>query len=235
MSEVFCAVPEATAAAANTNCRWPHSPVRWTIGEKLDEFDDEAYKEILTNAIAIWEAVSGLRTEYVESNANIVCLARHIDGPRGILAEAQLPCGNVNESTQLWVRFDVGEAWVNAQNPPQQRMDLFRVAGHEFGHSWGIGHIEGVRALMNPFISDVRGLMPPDINEQVDRYGKVPPQPPNGGGQTPCYQLARYFIGSQNFNSQDEQDIIRALDLTIGRFQKAQGNKDAQATPSQPG
>lgn len=192
----FCNVPEpALERAAQSRCKWTTSFVpTYSIAEKLDEFSDEEYFDLCEDSWAPWEAKTGWRVKYVDQpNANIILTTRPIDGQAGVLAEAQLPCGNIGRRTQLSMWADTGEVWVNAENPSVRMMDARRVFIHEFGHLIGIGHINGVRAIMNPAVSEIRTLLPPDIEQGVLRYGD-PASTPGPDGSTPCDQLLRLFI-----------------------------------------
>ena len=189
----FCSVPEQALAAAEANvCKWPAGHVfTYSIAEKLDEFSDEEYIDLCDDSWAPWEAKTAWRVQYLDQpNTNIVLTTRSIDGQFGVLAEAQLPCGNITTASQLRMWADVGETWVNAENPAGRMMDAKRVFIHEFGHLIGIGHINGVPAIMNPTISDIRTLKPPDIEQGELRYGD-PGDTPTPDGSTPCDSLLR--------------------------------------------
>ena len=189
----FCSVPEhALADAARNICQWPKGVVpTYSIAEKLDAFTDAEYLELCDEAWAPWEARSGFRVEYLDQpNANIILTTARIDGPFGILADMMLPCGNVTSRTQLVGRFDVGETWVNADNPAGRMIDGIEVFRHEFGHAIGIGHWEQDDALMNPTISGNRRLRPWDIEQVVLRHGD-PSETPGPGGESACETMLR--------------------------------------------
>lgn len=173
----FCNVPDQVVEFARQSvCKWRHAPIRWTVVRGLAGFAIDDLVDVYRQAWRNWEEVSGVRMEYVPAsgNANILVGARRIDRQFGTLAEAQLPCGNVQPGTQLQVWFDESESWVVAANPPQGKMDLLRVAIHEFGHSLGIGHSDdGIRnAIMDPSVSRIRSLQAWDIGQAQMRYGE---------------------------------------------------------------
>jgi hypothetical protein len=179
----YCAVNESLANRANQNiCRWPAgATLRWTVVASLPGWSVQSLAEVYRDALAMWSAVSAVKFEYTgnSSRANILIGARRIDGPAGVLAEAELPCGRITPSTQLRAWFDISERWVVAANPPPGSVDFLRVAGHEFGHNLGIGHNSDgiINALMDPTVSHIRSLQNWDIAQAVMRYGSVAPPP----------------------------------------------------------
>jgi len=193
----FCAVKESAIALAATNlCRWPQGHViTWTIEERLTEFSDEEYSDVCEMAWGMWEAKSGVRLEYVTGGRpNIILTTRRIDGEFGILAEAELPCGNITPQSQLRMWADSSESWVNAQNPSGRMIDALRVIAHEFGHLLGLSHITKDRALMNPAVSEIRTLQALDIEQAVLRYGDSSTTPPPSGGVNLCGGLLNHLF-----------------------------------------
>ena len=193
MDQTFCCVPQANLDAAAANpCQWPAGHViRWTIGDKLPQFTDDEYLEVCRLAWAPWEAESGVRLRYTDGTPNVILTTRRIDGQAGVLAEAQLPCGNVTPTSQLRMWADTSENWTNAENPTGRMFDALRVLMHEFGHLLGISHINGDRALMNPRVSEIRTLQPPDIQEARRRYGDPSETPED---VDPCEKLIRQLF-----------------------------------------
>jgi hypothetical protein len=185
----FCNVSETLAASAQVNvCRWPAGMpmLRWTVVAGLPGFSAQSLTQTYEAAFTMWSLVSGVRFAYVPqtNSANILVGSRRIDGPAGVLAEAELPCGRITSSSQLRAWFDNSESWVVAENFPRGKMDLLRVAGHEFGHNLGIGHnTDGVtNSLMDPMVSHFRRPQNWDIMQAVMRYGTpgvVPPTEPD--------------------------------------------------------
>lgn len=175
----YCNTPDVRAMGAHL-CQWPRGHVlTWNFVGGIAGFSRAEVLATFSDAWKLWENVSGVRTKY-DDDANIVITTRRIDGPAGVLAEAQLPCGSIGPDSQLHVWFDRGDRWVNSANPPSGQMDLFRVAVHEFGHSLGIGHeTSSEPAIMDPTVSHIRTLQPWDIAEVQKRYGaKSDPAPP---------------------------------------------------------
>lgn len=172
------------AQAARGQCQWPRGMVvRWTVQDPTPPFSKTQMKEILTLAWSGWEAVCGIRAQWVSqaARANVVVTHRRIDGAGGVLAEAQLPCGNAGDSTQLGVWNDTGDDWVVSKNMDGRMIDLLRVDMHEFGHSLGLGHApERSRNLMAPSISSIRSPQNGwDIPQSQARYGPPSETPPD--------------------------------------------------------
>jgi hypothetical protein len=187
MPQIFCNVPQHEMGGMGAGvCQWPIGmTVKYSVLDPLPGFDKDSFFDLMKEAITPWDEVSGVVTQATKNpaEANILIGVRRIDGPQGVLAEAELPCGNVNERTQLRVWGDSSDQWIVAENPPSGRVDVIRVYRHEFGHSFGIGHNQdGVKnALMDPYVSDIRTLQEWDIAQQVLRYGEDILPPPVGG------------------------------------------------------
>lgn len=193
----FCNVPEHVVGQANGRlCQWPRGHVvTWTVTGLLPGWTREQLVEVYGRAWLAWTSVSGLKTQFVEQvkQANIEVTSRAIDGPAGVLAEAELPCGNVTPSTRLRCWFDNREQkWVDAINVGGiGAVDLLRVAIHEFGHNLGHGHDTDGRtnSIMDPAVSHLRDPQQVDIQRQIERYGEPvampdPTEPPAGDGRT---------------------------------------------------
>lgn len=201
----YCATKASALAFAEANlCKWLDGMVvNYTIADKLPQFTDEEYKDAVEESWAPWLAESGLRIRYVDGSSrnpedypNVIFTIRPIDGQFGILAEAELPCGNVNSRSQRRIWFDTNDRWANATNPPARFLDLIEVARHEIGHVIGIPHITSTNALMNPTVQGNRNLRPADIAEAVRRYGdpSQTPLPPGQGTPDFCENLLRNFF-----------------------------------------
>lgn len=139
--------------------------------------------DVFERSFAMWSLACGVLFEYsaqgAQSNIPITTAAL----PRNVLADAMLPCGPVNQRTQLPQRFSTLIDYRNAENPPQGSIALFPVAAHETGHSVGIGHNTNPNetALLDPVYNvRIQSLQPWDVMEAVRRYGEfIPPPDPD--------------------------------------------------------
>lgn len=178
MAEQFCNLPMALAGERGAGLyQWPMGTrLTWTVVQTIPGFSQSELTDVCREAWKAWDDICGITIDWTAdpSRANILIGCRPIDGQYGVLAEAELPVGNVNPSTQLRVWIDNTDKFVAAENPPSGRIDLLRVIRHEFGHSLGIGHNQdGVtNSLMDPTVSNIRTLQSWDIEQAVLRYGK---------------------------------------------------------------
>lgn len=182
----YCNVSETLANSAQANlCRWPAGmpQIRWTVVAGLPGFATQSLVQCYESAFTAWSLVCGVKFAYVpqQNSANILVGSRRIDGPAGVLAEAELPCGRITSSSQLRVWMDNSESWVVAENAPRGKMDLLGTSAHEFGHSLGIGHNmdPNTRALMDPTKSIIRAPQNWDMMQAVMRYGTPGTAPPS--------------------------------------------------------
>lgn len=183
---VFCNVPQAMQGREELGTRrlfqWPRGHViTWHVDQAPRGFDRTEAQQHFKTAFDLWEAVCGVRYKFVTNArlANLFITTRRIDGPAGVLAEAELPMPGTNATSQYRVWFDE-EFWTIAENwQGAGRFPLITVAAHEFGHSSGLGHDEDGRtnALMDPSVSNISTPQDSDIAEMVARYGEK-----SGGG-----------------------------------------------------
>jgi Matrixin len=168
----FCSMPDTMPVGTNV-CKWPTSKVTWSV---LQSLAGVQMVECATEAFARWAAVSGLTPVYSpnDQGAMIVIGTRKIDGALGVLAESELPCGNVTQCRQ-W--YDLSEAWSRFDGSSNgAQIDIVRVMCHELGHALGMNHI-GTGNLLAPIYSQtVNKPQAGDIAEMQARYG--PPTVP---------------------------------------------------------
>jgi len=160
--------------------RWPSPDVTWGIAATLPGFALESFRSACELAWSYWSGVCGIRPRYVESGFANISIGLQTLGPGNVLADAELPV-SVSMSSSLRMRIDTAEAWVVADNPPPNKIDLVRVICHELGHiGIGIGHINSGNLMAPTYSSSIRSPRPADIAEGVSRYGlpTSPPLPP---------------------------------------------------------
>lgn len=186
---LFCGVTEQQFAINGVTYQWPRgSHLTWGLGfSRLGALSDLDCKGAIEEALKEISGCCNLTHEYSPNHraANILVTAQRLDGPSGVLADMQIPVGNVNRNTQLLGRCDDGENWTIAANPARNTIDFYRVILHELLHAHGLGHGPVDRtnpALIEPSYSPtIRNLQARDKAELVRRYGAPKaPQPPVG-------------------------------------------------------
>ena len=199
-----CGVKDIELARADASlCKWPMAEVAFYIARVPDMpgYTDEQVRQMVRDSWSAWNGVCGLRAYEVDRQSScnvIVAVGRgrghDFDGPSGVLAWSQLPCG-ATRTTQLLQRFDLDEEWSLA--PARGKILAPNVWAHENGHAIGISHVPpklGL-ALMNPMyrvdVTEPRDL---DIAEAVTRDSAsasppAPPLPVPGSGRTITIQL----------------------------------------------
>jgi hypothetical protein len=169
-----CGHPDVMAAMAGP-CKWPMKKVTWNQDVQLSQLSPEKVQAIFTKAYQQWADVCGLQPVWVahEKQANITSRQGsgrrdQLDGPSGVLAWSELPCG-VQPNTQLQQVYDSAENWIESM--------LLAVACHEIGHALGLQH-STTGNLMAPYY-DPRITKPQagDISEMRSRYGPPTPIP----------------------------------------------------------
>lgn len=190
---MFCGVTEEQFAIGGRTYQWPRgSHLTWGLGfSRLGKLSDLDCKGAIEEALAEISGCCDISHAYTSNAraANIIVTVTRLDGPSGVLADMQIPVGNVNKDLQLLGRCDDGEEWVIAQNPPRGTIDFYRVILHELLHAHGLGHGPVDRtnpALIEPtYSATIRSLQQRDKAELVRRYGVAKnPQPPVGPSPT---------------------------------------------------
>lgn len=180
----FCSHPDVMPEQIGNNgsCRWPNKDVAWTIVQGLPNVPNEILKQAYTLAWSYISEVCGLTPFFVsEANkAQVIMGSRGIDNAGGVLAESELPCGNVKVCRQ-W--YDTGENWVISENPTQGQIDLVRVACHELIHALGVNHGPAGNLMAPVYSPMIRKPRSWDIEQLQARYGPPNPiNPPPGPG-----------------------------------------------------
>ena len=174
----FCKHPEHMEMGGQL-CRWPDGDITWTLIDLVPGVTEKGLHDAVAWGLEKWAAVCGVRPRYVGSaaEARILVGSRNIDGPGSILAECELPCGNVQQ-VRLW--FDMGDNWTTDFNATDRRIIIEDVAWHELGHALGLGHApQGSACIMapvyNPAVKVPGGW---DLEQSVSRYGQPLPELP---------------------------------------------------------
>ncbi len=165
----YCSLPDKFQLNA-TICKWPTIDVKYTIVQDLPNMTHEQFKESAIKACTEWNKVCGINLQYTENpqEANIIMQTRRIDGRGGVLAESELPCGNVVRTNQ-W--YDSLDSWI--LTPASTGIFLNAVICHEVGHAIGLEHSND-GGLMDPFYkpSVFKPVGRTEIQGAIQRYGK---------------------------------------------------------------
>jgi hypothetical protein len=183
----FCALPDVMEARTSL-CKWPSNHITWTVQAAPPGLSVQQVAEAGQEAFRRWSEVCGLTAEYQPGNANVMIAmgTRRIDGTFGVLAESELPCGQVRQCRQ-W--YDSSEQWglFDDRGPGGNAIDLIRVMTHELGHALGMNHIGAGNLLAPTYSPTIIKPQAGDIKEMQARYGTPsenppPPPPPPAGG-----------------------------------------------------
>lgn len=182
----ICALPD-TMPIGTTVCKWPDNEITWAIVGAIRSLTTEQVISGITTALGRWAKICGIVPKYTPGNpqAKILIGSRNIDGPMGVLAESELPCGAVQQCRQ-W--YDNGESFGLYDGPGTNPrvLDFIRIATHELGHALGMNHIGAGNLLAPTYSPNVWVPQAGDIAEMQARYGPpvlVPPPSPGGGGE----------------------------------------------------
>jgi len=187
---IFCGQNAAKFAINGTRYAWPKNlgaPLKWAIDfSRLGTLGGADCKEAATAWFSEISAACGLDFTYTSNpkTANLLYVSKRLDGPSGVLAQMDLPVGNVSLDSQMVCQMDDGENWLLSESQVQGGIDFFRVGLHETLHGVGFGH-EPV-SIKDPSIEApiynwaIRHLQVIDKKELVIRYGErvvVPSDP----------------------------------------------------------
>lgn len=166
----FCGLPEQMAS---TKCRWNKPVVKWHVAQTLPGVSLADRRQSYQIACERWMTGIGLVLEYTSNarTADILVTTYRMDGPSGVLADMQLPCGQ----RQIKQRTDSSEPWRIYDGPPQVNgyIDLTRVDTHELGHGLGLPHLEHGN-LMQPMYDSRIWLPQPGDFEYLRTTLKYP-------------------------------------------------------------
>jgi len=175
----ICGHPDRMAMG-DAACKWEKRHLRWIASGTLPGISPVDHRRAFAQAWDFWSGVANITHEPAASlrDADVVMSSGPVDRAGKTLAWSELPCG---PDRQLQQKYDTGEPWIIAVNPPPGKIDLVRVAAHEIGHAMGIPHLSG-EALMAPTYNPrIRKPVFADIREAAKRYGpkELPPDGPN--------------------------------------------------------
>ena len=206
-----CGIPDTKASApfVTSGSSWANTNLTFAYNEFTPELSQAEVRTAISDAFALWSAVTPLRFTEVALNANPDIVIRFVsgdhgdgannafDGASGTLAHAFFPPpggGSFAGDTH----FDEAETWT--VNLPPTGIDLMTVAAHEFGHALGLDHSEVAGALMAPFYTGAhRNLEADDIAGIQSIYGAGGGWASRGGIITSNIAVARNADGRMEF------------------------------------
>jgi len=126
----------------------------WHLADKTPDMEGTKVIEAFRRAFAAWQVPLSpivFTSTSEQEKANILINFAHegdADLPESfggdeVLAYAYFPIDNYSE---MW--FDESERWGSMSS--SSRIDLFKVAVHELGHSLGLGHTNAAKDIMQP-------------------------------------------------------------------------------------
>jgi len=206
-----CNVPDH--AGTGSVCKWPDPNVGIALMQVPPGVSEAGFSQAVDWVIEQWNTACGVKMAWAAQafKARILIYTRKIDGPAGVLAESELPCGPVKQCKQ-W--YDSSEKWDVRWPPTGDGISLYLTLLHEVGHAIGISHApDGTVAVMAAFLnSSLRALQPWDIAQGQRRYGK-----PVGGAPGPT--------GGTNMNRDEIVKRIESILLILEHLAKLTNNK----------
>jgi hypothetical protein len=186
MQQPRCGFPDV-AEFANTGRRWPTTNLTYGFQEFTPDLPQGQVVQAIEQALALWSARTTLCFTQVPIGTPPDIIIRFVpgdhgdgfpfDGASGVLAHAFFPPIPPAAPTAIQgdAHYDEAESWSITIPPPGGTFDLVTVAGHEFGHSLGLGHSTVPGAIMAPFYGGPhRWLHSDDVAGIQTIYGGYP-------------------------------------------------------------
>lgn len=184
MNEPRCGLPDVPVSAAvgelaEVGVKWPTTNLRWGLGALTSDITAAQVRSSMQIGLGLWSAVTPLTFTEASfaSNPEIRIYFGGTNHPpcpatfgATTLAHAFYPPPN-NGDLAGDAHFNDGYTW--SVSNPATGIDLPTVAGHEFGHSLGLGHSNVAGALMFPSYGGLqRSLHQDDITRIQALYGQ---------------------------------------------------------------
>ena len=178
MSELIkvCGVPDHLGVGQV--CKWPDGKVGVSLHGRLPAISDDEFLGCIRWACTQVNAVCGAFLFVAEVPGRVRVFVKRLDGPNGVLAQSELPCGPVTVCRQ---DYDDSERWSSAGPPWAPGMVPLRLTFlHELLHALGVSHAPaGMTAVMAPILNTaLTTLQPWDKEQLVLRYGPKRATPP---------------------------------------------------------
>lgn len=208
LPEFHCGTPDAPEASMldkimgrERMCKWPTTDLSYGFKSYLPGLGEKTQRKISRAVSDVIEAACGVRwTEAPASSATVVIGSgrgprANFDGPGGVLAWAELPCGAQRQVEEV---FDLDEKWVEQLgNQAVLQILYFAVDLHERLHAMGVPHapanVAGTNIMAPVYSPKVAALGPWDVQQLQLRYGppaaKPPVQPPVNPPTLPSFPV----------------------------------------------
>lgn len=173
-----CGFPDTAEFVLQGN-KWNATSLRYGFQNFCGDISQAECRAAVQAGLGYWSAVTPLRfAETAVSDVPEIVIrfvaddhgdGSAFDGKGGVLAHAFYPPPN-GGSIAGDAHFDEDEGW--SVNTPPSGIDLYTVAGHEFGHALGLAHSTVRDALMYPYYGGPhRHLAQDDIQGIQQLYG----------------------------------------------------------------
>lgn len=195
MEHRFCSTPDTMQEAASL-CQWPMKNPTVAVADYTPGLSVADQREAMNFVFNETAKLCGLSPIFLADNngkrANITLYVKNLGGRGGTLAQAQLPCGQIDPTTGLWLQTDSQDFWGIFDGPSTNgRTDWRRVFWHEFLHNAGISHLRLGNLMAAMYSDSIFRPQADDTAELRTRYGlpanpnPTPPPTPTPVPPTP--------------------------------------------------